>query len=160
VRTFALLVLSNVVIGGLGVAQTGTYTTFGAGCKGSNAKVVSIVNVGVPTIGKSFRVEVRDALPNSAAALITGASITKWLTASLPMDLTIFGAPGCKLYVSFDALSPTPTGPKGVGTLTASLPNVAALVGLVFHQQYFVLDLKANALAFVFTGGATGKVGK
>lgn len=138
---------------------TGTYTTFGTGCQGSNNATPSLSNAGVPEIGKAFRVEVTNARASTGAGLITGSSTTAWGPLQLPADLKLIGADGCTLYVSFESLVPFATDATGKGGISGTIPNDRALVGVRFHQQIVVLDSGANATDLVWTNGGTGSIG-
>ncbi len=62
----------------------------------------------------------------------------------IDLPLAAFGAPSCILYQDV-AINLPIAASLGTGTLTASLPNQASLVGLGFYIQSFVPDLNANA---------------
>ena len=123
-------------------------------------QVPKLSNSGVPTINKSFSIDLSSAKASTAAALILGASKTVWGSVRLPLDLTPFRAPGCSLLVSFDSTFVTPVDANGNGKITLSLPNSSNLVGLTWHNQYLVVDPRANGFGAAFSNGGSAKVGR
>ena len=85
--------------------------------------------------------------------LIVGASNTLWAGASLPLDLTPFGAPGCTLLTGLNLLLPAATDASGNAALTLPIPNNPALIGLQVFFQWQVFDPSQNALGVVFSDG-------
>jgi hypothetical protein len=146
-------------------ATTGLLTrNYGLVMRFDNASPVGAVpqltNTGVPEINRSFRVHLSQARKRSVGVLLFGLSNTNWGPVRLPLDLAFVGARGCKLYVSFDlVLGAVATGLSGGGSLVLPTPNDRALVGKIFHNQWFVLDRPANSLGLVFTNAGTGKIG-
>ena len=127
-------------------------------CTRSGA-VPTLMNRGVPTINNSFSVNLVFAKKNTGAALILGGSKTKWGPFTLPLDLTGAGARGCSLLVSFDLIFPTVVDAFGRASINLSIPNARFLIGLEFHNQFFVVDSGANNLGLAFSNGGTGKIG-
>jgi len=125
-----------------------------------NGAIPTLSNTGVPTINQSFSVDLSQAKASSAAGLILGASTTVWGPINLPLDLKVVGATGCNLLVSFDALGTTATDATGNGSIKFGLPNDSSLLGVGFHNQYFVLDKEANGLGLSWSNGGTGKIDK
>lgn len=140
-------------------AQTASYTTFGAGCRGSNNQVPTLGNSGVPALGRSFSVSLANARASTAAGFITGFSNTVWGPVTLPFDLRVLSAPGCALLVAWGNMAPVATSGTGTATLTATVPNDSVLSGIQFHQQWFVIDNGANALNMAWSNGGTGRIG-
>ncbi len=122
--------------------------------------VPQLSNTGAPEINRSFKLHLSQARKSSVGVLLFGLSKTRWGSVPLPLDLGFVGAKGCNLYVSFDLiLGAVSTGLSGGGTLVLPTPNDRALLGKVFHNQWFVLDRPANGLGLVFTNAGTGKIG-
>ena len=117
-------------------------------------------NSGVPTINKSFSVDLSGAKPTTAAVLILGGSNKLWGNVGLPLDLKPLQAPGCSLLVSFDATFVTAVDANGAGKVSFGIPNSSNLVGLTWHNQYFVIDKAANPLGASFSNGGSAKVGR
>ena len=79
---------------------------------------------------------------------------------ALPFDLTPLNAPGCSILASGDILLPTRTDATGAATVTLELPNTPALVGVVFHNQFAVVDPPANGLGLAWSNGGTAQIGR
>lgn len=92
-----------------------------------------------------------DAGPVTAPALVAyGFSGLQAGPFALPFDLGNFGAPGCKLLQSTDAI----IGPTVTGSPQAFVvPNLAGLVGLTVYSQVAILDVSAspNAAGLAFS---------
>ncbi len=146
-------------------AATGTIganygVCFAFGYKGSGKNVPTLGNAGRPIINTSFDVTLSGAQSTPGIALlIMGVSNTTWGTIPLPFDLTPLGAGGCNLLVSFDLIGGVVVNGSGTGKATYSIPNAPALYGLVWHNQYAVIDAAANQLGIAFSNGGTAKVG-
>ncbi|MFQ5506303.1 MAG: hypothetical protein ACE5F1_16160, partial [Planctomycetota bacterium] len=94
--------------------------------------------------------------PSGAFAFLwIGASNSTWGTLPLPIDLTSFGAPGCKVYTGSVAtvISRTiPSDPRGLARFRfGPIPKLAAFQGATLYQQALVADPKANALGLRFS---------
>jgi hypothetical protein len=127
---------------------------------GSSGAVPFLSATGVPTLGQTFKVNLAQARKNTAAVLIFGTSNTNWIGINLPLDLTFLGAKGCFLRASMDLfLVGTAVGTTGASSVTVGIPNLTSLMGIKFHNQYFVIDPPANSFGLVFTNGGTGKIG-
>ncbi len=113
---------------------------------------------GVPRLGSTFSVDVGGLTATTAAGLILGASKTQYGAFTLPLDLTLAGAPGCSLLASFDVVGGLPV-VQGSGKVTFNVPNQPSLAGLIFHNQFFVLDATANAMQLTWSNGGTATVG-
>jgi len=141
----------------------GSYAVFGKGCPGTfNGQfklTPDLSNVGAPELQKSFQLDLSLGRVNSAAVLIFGTSKTTWGTAKLPLDLAFLGAKGCSLLTSYGFTLVTTTDSIGSGSVKITVPNLKALSGVTFHNQFFVLDKAANGLGLSFTNGGTGKIG-
>lgn len=129
-------------------------------CATGSGAVPRLSASGVPEIGRSFRLELSFAAPNAAATLFVGSSKTSWNGVSLPFDLTPFGARGCAVLASGEVQIGISTNAQGAGAVTLSVPNVPAYVGATLHDQFLVVDPRANQLGISFSNGGTGKVGR
>ena len=136
-----------------------TYVTFGSGCAGrAGVPLLSVAPDHLPWLGTTFRVDLSNAPPLTAAALVWGFSRTLVGPGPipLPLNLGILGAPFCNLLVD-PVLSPSiATDISGNGSVSRALPDNAALIGLMVYDQFAVFDLTANALGLVLSraGGA------
>ncbi|MAE77141.1 MAG: hypothetical protein CMJ85_09755 [Planctomycetes bacterium] len=127
-------------------------------CAGA-AGVPALGVTGLPKLGTTFSVTLTNAKASTAALLITGVSNKLWGAFRLPLDLTGAGAPGCWLLVSFDLNVSLLTSTTGTAKISFPIPNNPVLGGLVFHNQWAVLDPPANALDLVFSNGGTATIG-
>ncbi len=74
----------------------------------------------------------------------------KWAGATLPIDLTPMGAPGCYAAVASLAWWPFTTNAFGTGTFPpVAIPNRPNVIGVHFFDQSYLVDRKANALGIV-----------
>lgn len=129
--------------------------TSGAGCSGAGGLDV-LTGISRPWLGSTYR-SLATGLPTNALAvrvLGLGAAATP-LNSLLPQ-----GLPGCTLWVTPDLLeAAVPVG--GVVALALSLPGVAALAGVVVHEQVATLELDAlgGLTAVTSTNGLTLTIG-
>lgn len=122
-----------------GEHQNGLATNYGSGCSGLNG-VPLCTTVGLPHLpNPGFRVRVRQAAGNAAAALVLGLS-----PASLPLP----GAPGCTLLHGLELGSHgvAITDAVGDASLLLALPGEPAFDGIQLRAQWAVLDQNANTL--------------
>jgi len=139
------------------VGPASTYATFGSGCPGS-LPATRLVPLDTPRIGGTLQVRLFD-LPVDAAFLITGWSNTISSIGALPLALAGFGMPTCTGFVSQDAVVCT-VGANHQAVYSLPIPNLAGIIGQVFHQQALVLDPGAgNAIEAVMSDAVTGVVG-
>ncbi|MAE75431.1 MAG: hypothetical protein CMJ85_01020 [Planctomycetes bacterium] len=144
--------------GTVSAAPFGLCICFGYQGKASNIPVLG--NTGQPVINTSFDVTLTSAQSTPGVALlIMGFSKTKWGPIPLPLDLTPIGAPGCGLLVSYDAAFGVVVNASHEARFSYFIPNVPALYGFSWHNQYMVFDPTANTLGVVFTNGGTAKIG-
>jgi len=121
--------------------------------------IPELTNNGVPAIGGAFSLDLTDALPNSAAALLFGNSNTQWNGASLPFSLQSLGAPGCELLVAVDITATVLVDAAGAASLPVNVPNQTALLDVLFYTQFAVLDPAANSFGFAFSNAGVGLIG-
>jgi hypothetical protein len=128
------------------------YTTFAAGCA-STLGVSSLLPATLPRIGTTMLVIV-DKLPYNIALMLMGFTNS----APYPLDVGPFGLPGCFLRVSmeFDYLL---LGGGGTAVHSLALPLDNTLLGLILHQQAFVLDPPLNAFGGALSDAATLQIG-
>jgi hypothetical protein len=136
--------------GNVGNASTTVYyytavVDFGAACSGS---------LGVPTFGSSGIAKPGGALSfsvgNTAAlkkALYLGVSKTSWGGVPLPLDLGLFGVPGCALNVS-----PEFAVPGSGGTAGFTVPVDPAAVGVHGYFQWVLLGDPSGKLVVTTQG--------
>ena len=133
-------------------------TPFGIGCFVTFG--VALEERSLPYLGLPFEQALVGASPAAAVGLVAfGLSNTAWSGAPLPLDLGIAGAPSCSLLVSLDVTLPLLLN-NGQGSVTWTLPNVAAAVGATFYTQGVVLDpLSPLPLQIDATGGRQFVIG-
>ncbi len=118
-----------------------------------------IQHSGSPEIGKTFGLLLDQVRPLSACVLFTGLSNTRYAGVPLPLDFGLFGANGCKLFVSGEFLYPFLSNSQGKAKIPIPIPPQKALIGTHFFQQVLVLDTPANNLGMVFSNAEKGTVG-
>ncbi len=145
--------------GGSWVQYGGYPWAYIVNCEGGAGAVPSLFHTGVPEINRSFSLSVSGAKPSTTGLLFVGASNSTWLGQSLPWDLGAFGAAGCKVLASGDVLLGISTNAAGLSTSNFNVPNNAALLSMVFFNQYVIRDT-ANSFGIVLSGAGRGKIGK
>ena len=132
---------------------------FGSGCAGTlGVPALAPQGNSLPKTGGTFEVALSNLPANQRAFLILGLSNTMWITTTLPMSLTPFGAPGCNLLVSGDFASPV-LNTTGTATLGIPIPADPSLVGLHVYFQGYVEDPGANAFGVAVSGGLDITIG-
>jgi hypothetical protein len=131
---------------------------FGFGCSGS-AGVPALVGGAPALLGATATASV-DHLPATApfALLAVGLSRTQSAFGNLPLLLTSFGMPGCRLYTSAEVLTVLPA-VGGAAAWSWSVPPLPALVGAAVHLQGVAWDPAANAMGLTTSNAATLVVG-
>ena len=105
----------------------------------------------LPALGRTCKVDLNDALGNTAAIFTLGTSKTSIGTIPLPLDFSPLGAVGCKLYTSVQILIGTPTSAKGEASIPIPIPINNRLRGFQFYNQWIIFDKAANRLGMVFS---------
>jgi len=119
---------------------------FGHGCKGSNGKAPALSFTGSAKIGGSgYGVNLANALPNARTFLIIGLPRHK-----PPVDLTIFGAPGCVWYEPDVFLLGLTCNSLGLAGVNLTVPRTVPACLRVWFQ-WAPFDRTANALGLTFS---------
>lgn len=113
--------------------------TFGVGCTGSNNKIPQMLLTGSAGLGQKLKVALTDALPNANAFFCIGLGVP-----SNPLDMGIFGAPGCSINVSLEIVLGVAADSNGQYTRTFDVPTNEFLVCLPVYLQFFPHDKGAN----------------
>jgi len=133
------------------------HTIFGAGCPGGFG-VTTVAPSGDPLPGNSLTLDLMP-LPQAYAFLVFGFDATTSMLGQLPKELSMFGMPGCQLYVSIDV----PVLLIGTGTSATysfMIPNDQSLLGLRLYEQALVPDAGAgNAASAVVSDALVMTVG-
>lgn len=118
---------------------TAQFGLFGNGCD-TSLGLPSMEATILPRLGQTFTL-VLGNLPQATgfAFFAQGFSFTTWGANPLPYDLTPFGAAGCSLLVSPDALFGIGAA-NGSATLTMAIPNTPSLQNLAMYLQAFIPD--------------------
>lgn len=146
----------------LGTAQA-SYQTYRQSCAGLVSPPQ--LSAGAPIAGAAWNLTVTGLAPNTSGVLFFGLRDDSLGRFSLPLDLGLFGAPGCFLNVSSDpgagasSLS-TGSNPAGQAVVTFSLPNLPGLIGFTFYNQYVSLEAPlGRVLPITTTNAGRGVVG-
>ncbi|HLQ38956.1 MAG TPA: hypothetical protein VK348_14195, partial [Planctomycetota bacterium] len=128
----------------------------GTGCPGSNG--VPVLTATAPRIGQTMVATCSSLPPSTLAILLVGFSNTMSGTTPLPLDLGLYGMPGCLLRTSPD-LS---IGGPAAGTFTAgiALPPNPATAGVSLFLQTFVVDPGVNALGATVSNALQCTIGQ
>ncbi len=110
-----------------------TWSTTGQGCP-TSAGDPTLALSAAPWAGDSVQFLIGNLPIAGLPFLILGFSSTTWNGQQLPLDLGLFGFPGCPLLVSLD------NSQLALGPITASLPNQPVLYGYSLHAQAAVLE--------------------
>jgi len=122
---------------------------FGQGCAG-----LSATSSGTPSLGDTLVLKLAGALPGAPAWPFLGVSESAWQGLPLPLDLGLFGAPGCLLLASPDIVLPSQiAGATGQASFSLGLPLTSTLVGKRVFAQWLALDLAAVPIAIASTNG-------
>lgn len=132
------------------------YGSHGTGCAGTaGTPALSAAPGSLPQLGSSFQIMV-SSMPTPGAGLVTtGFSDTLHGSTPLPLDLGLFGAPGCALLSSPDSLTLVISS-GGVAGMTLPIPNTTTLAGVGFHNQALVIDVAANGLGLTTSNARHG----
>ena len=98
-----------------------------------------------------------------AGSLIIGLSNTRWSGITLPMDLSMIGAPKNNLYVSLDTQLPFPATGSGTNynsSFRAPIPSSPIYSGLTFYTQAWYADANANNAGLVASNALTLTIAK
>ncbi len=99
------------------------------------------------------------AVPVGQLAIVAiGLSTLATAGIPLPMALAAYGAPGCSIYVSLDALQFCARDPNGTAGLAFPVPNNSSLTGLPLSFQGFVPGA-ANAANLAASSAMTCMIG-
>ena len=136
----------------------GSVVSFGTGCTGTRGKLYHHAT-GIPEIGNTLSYRLVNGAAVSISVLRLGVSKQYWGRFSLPLDLTIFGAPGCKVYTDSLVGFAAGTSWNGLAGVSLSIPNAGSLLGKRIFTQFMCLDRPANSLDFTFSNGLQTTIG-
>jgi V8-like Glu-specific endopeptidase len=113
---------------------------FGLACVGSNRRYPDLTLSGSGALGGRLNLTLQGALANANAFLVLNA-----YRYYQPLDLKMFGAPNCRMYMSDLVLAGVKCDALGVHKLSLTIPKTTR-IGERVYLQYFPFDLKANDL--------------
>lgn len=134
--------------------RPGTFTPFGASCRGTAGTPVLEGGKGAPTIGSRFEVVVRGDPGMAFGLLVVGRSRTSWGPWTLPRGLSPW-MPGCMLRVGLD-LEVFAGATGGIARFDLPIPDA---YGASVFVQGFAEDDRANPVGLVATNAATLVIG-
>lgn len=106
---------------------------------------------GSAQLGQSLGFELRGAPANTLTVLLTGLNNPL----VFPMELSMFGMPGCYQYLGVAASVAVLADGTGFATLSATVPQSTSLLGAQFLSQYAALSASSNP-----TGAVTSNYGR
>lgn len=107
-----------------------------------------------PVLGSPYVLTGTDLPYNTLTFQVIGL-----LPAAAPIDLALYGAPGCRVVVEPTSSEMGLTGSFGTSYWALQLPLLPQLVGLPLAQQIMILDPAANALGFTTSNHVTSVCG-
>ena len=116
---------------------------FGTSCAGPLSRAPSLTTDRPPVANSKFDLVIDTVKKNASHLLVFGVSNTKWSGVPLPIDMKIFGFPGCFLNIEY--LNVFGLGSNSSGLFTITIPPLAP-GGEVF-AQVFVPDPKGMAVS-------------
>lgn len=130
-----------------GAQCAGRAISSGTGCNDSTATQLRMSTIGCPDRTTTFGLELETGAANQAPVIfLMGISDQNWLGIQLPLDLGLFGANGCSLYVSQEALVGPFSNPGGGASFQAQIPNDPSLTLGTSYWQGMIIDFGANSL--------------
>ena len=92
-----------------------------------------------------------------------GTSSRRWGSNPLPLDLRLFGAPGCHVYINLLGAIPVtiarlPNSSVSYGSWSVQMPSTPAVVGLSLYSQWVATN-KTNRLGLVTSNAVRATVG-
>lgn len=139
-------------------AMPAAYDRHAPGCVGASMPTIGLTQPWSRAwLGDSLSVDAA-ALPGTVALLAMGFSDQAAGAATLPLDLSSYGMPGCILRIAPDAVL-LAAGAANQVTFTVPIPSIPALVGTVFFQQVFAPAPAANAAGMLASDSYRGTIG-
>ncbi|MHC4513227.1 MAG: hypothetical protein ACYTGW_04600 [Planctomycetota bacterium] len=134
------------------------FRLFGQGCRGTAGTPI-LDMAGVPEIDSPLTLRVRNLPKQQPGLLQIGLSDKRWGSFPLPLDMAIFGMPGCTQYIGpvLEVLLQSST--NGDLQLQARLPNDKNLIGAKTFLQHLSVDPGANAANLINTNAVEISIG-
>lgn len=134
-----------------------SYVLYANGCAGT-AGVVSNTASAPPRLGSTSTITFGNLPGASLAIAAIGFSSTTSSFGPLPLNLAVFGAPGCFANMSAE-MTTFLLGAGGSASLPMGTPNDPGVMGLSYYVQAFALDPALNALGVSTSDAAAATVG-
>jgi len=84
---------------------------------------------------------------NASCAAVFGGNTKTWNSSPLPANLTFMGLAPCNIYTDLTGWFFTKTNLGGFAELKLKVPNNKAFAGIVFYNQWLVIDPRVNPIA-------------
>ena len=135
-----------------GTQVTGTYTTYGAGCRGTGNMIPGHVGGGTPEVGRLMNWDVTH-IPSTFGSLNFGAR-------SAPVPLAFLGMGTCTLDVTIATTFSLAFNGAGLARLQFTTPSDPSLIGARVATQGSVFDPgTATPTKVVQTAGLETRIG-
>ena len=137
-------------------AAISSFNVIGQSCPFPSGLRPSITGSGAPHIGTSgFVTSMVGADPFAPSILIIGFNNASYLGLPLPLDLSLFGFPGCTLYQSVDVQFAGQTDGAGQDSMALTIPNNANLKGVNLFMQWAGIGFGPLGVVLALTPGAS-----
>ncbi len=94
--------------------------------------------------GGNFELYLFGAPNNARCAAVFGANTKTWNGGPLPWNMAPMGLAPCNIYTDLSGWIFTQTNLAGFAELKLAVPNNPTLAGLVFYNQWLVIDSRVN----------------
>lgn len=128
-------------------------------CAGGQVPVATLTNTGNPLLGTSMQIDLSGGQPFLPAFFFWGFTDTNWVGLPIPVDLAIFGAPGCNVWTSSETPNFLLLDPNGRATQTIAVPATATLSGFTFFNQVAMTEPAANPMGLKVSNAGRGVLG-
>lgn len=130
------------------------FQPFGLGCTGSGG-IPTLAMSTLPILGNTFSGQITNLPTNGPfVAALFGTSRTQWVPGTLPMLLTQWGMPGCRIYQSMDETVLLPV-VNGTAQWNWPVPAWPGLNGAALHMQAMAFDPGVNPAGQTMSAAAT-----
>ncbi len=116
--------------------------TIGAGCPGSGGVPILVAST-APELNSTFVTSLRGLAPGVGSGFVMIGNAKE----PVPVDLGLFGAPGCLLFLNNLVVQQFARS-GGAGTFNLPIPADPNVAGITLFEQAFDLDPAANRLGF------------
>jgi hypothetical protein len=134
-----------------GIVYNASYHVLCEGNGASGNGVPVLMHSSLPILGQVFGLDLLHA-PSRPATLLVGIS-------SPDIELKPFGAPGCRWLSSLDFIIPAGVPVNGTLHLRLPLPNIPAFNGVLFYNQFYLVEPTVNRFGLTTSNGGRGRVG-